>query len=276
MIQFTYRSISPISGRDIMSGISIHKFFAILLAILLFFTGLCTTSFTTQAASTATVGLSCTSKTLEIGDQMYLSAYSSKGGTPTFKSSNSSVASVSRSGKITAKAAGTAKITATIQGTSATCTIYVKRITVDLCTTGIKIEKKGSYRLRATASNYSEITWKSLNPSIATVTSTGVVTGKRPGKATITASAGGTTARCTVTVKKPAIRMSSTSLTLNAGQTLRIVATTSSSMRPVWSSSNTTVATVDQNGTITAHKKGIAIIKATVDGVKGQCVVKVK
>lgn len=259
-----------------MSSISKHKVIAILLAILVFFTGLCTSSITSQAAVSANVGLSCASKTLEIGDQMYLSAYSSTGGTPTFKSSNSAVATVNRAGKITAKSAGTARITATIQGTSAICTINVKKTTVDISATGIKIEEKGSYRLRATSSNYSKITWKSLNPTIATVSATGVVTGKRPGKAIITASSGDATARCTVTVKKPVIKLSSTNLTLNTAQTLRIVATTSSSMRPVWSSSNTKVATVDQNGGITAHKKGIAIIKATIDGVKGQCVVTVK
>ena len=260
-----------------MSSSSKYRALAILLAILIFFTGLCTSIITTHAASSSeAVALSCTSKTLEIGDQMYLSACSSSNKSPTFKSSNPSVASVSRSGKITAKSAGTAKITATIQGNSATCTIKVNKTTIDICTTGIHIQQKGSYRLRATASNYSHISWKSLNPSIASVSANGVVTGKRPGKAVIVASASGATARCTVTVKEPCILLSSSSITLKPNQSLKIVATTSTGMTPVWTSSNSGIATVDAKGNITGRKKGTAVITATIDGAKEKCRVTVK
>ena len=260
-----------------MSSISKHKVIALFLAIAIFIMGLCTSSITTQAAqANAPVTLSCTAKTLQIGDQMYLSAYSTSDKAPTFKSSNMAVATVNHSGKITARSAGTAKITATIGGNSAICTITVKKTTIDISTTGIHIEKKGSYRLRATASNYSKITWKSLNPTIATVSSNGVVTGKRPGKAVIVASANGAMAKCTVTVKEPVILLSSTSLTLKQGQSIRIVATTSSGLRPVWSSSNGSIASVDTNGGITAHKKGTCTITVMADGTKAQCTVTVK
>ena len=45
-------------------------------------------------------------------------------------------------------------------------------------------------------------TWKSSNTAIATVSSTGLVTGKTPGTTIITASANAKTAKCTVTVKR--------------------------------------------------------------------------
>lgn len=259
-----------------MSCMSKHKFLAILMAIIIFFTGFSISLFSTNAAAPSRVMLSHTSKTLEVGDQMYLSAYTSSGGTATFKSSNSSVATVTRSGKITAKAPGTAKITATINGAQAVCTIKVQRISIDISATGIKIEQKGSYRLRATTSNYSKVTWRSKNPSIATISSNGVVTGKKPGTAVITASAGGTTVSCSVTVKKPILKLTSSSLTLAPNQSRRLVATASNNMKPVWSSSNNSVASVDQDGTIRALKKGTAIIRASVDGASSQCTVTVK
>lgn len=230
----------------------------------------------TFAASQQPLTLSCNEKTLEIGDQMYLSAYSSNGKNATFKSNRPSVASVSRSGKITAKAAGTAKITASIGNYTATCTIHVKKTTVQICTSGIYIEKKGSYRLRATASNHSNITWRSKDPTIATVSATGVVTGKRPGKAVIIASAGGSSASCTVTVKTPRLLLNKTTLTLAPKASTSIVATASNGMRPVWSSSNPSVAAVSSDGIITAYKKGSATITATVDGVRAHCRVTVK
>ncbi len=264
-------------GGILISGISKKKTLAIFLAILLLCAGISASSIPSLAASSSkAIGLSFTSKTLEVGDQTYLSAYSSSNHTPSFKSSNPSVASINKSGKITAKTPGTALITASIQGRSAVCTIKVKKTHINICTTGVHIEQKGSYRLRATASNYGDITWRSKNPSVATVSQSGVVTGKKPGVATIVASTKGASATCTVTVKAPMMLISKTTVTLKPGESTRIVATTSSSMIPIWSSSNPSVASVDSKGKVTAHKKGSATICAKVDGVQRQCIVTVK
>ena len=253
-----------------------YKFFAIVMAFIIFFTGFSLSWVTTRAAAVDWVTLSCTSKTMEIGDQMYLSAYSATGGTPIYRSSNPYVASVNSAGKITANAPGNVRITATINGKSATCNVTVNRVRVEICASGIKIQKKGSYRLRASASNYSTIVWRSKNPAVATVSPSGVVTGKKPGTATITASAGGATASCVVTVLAPTIKLTSSKITLAPNQSRRLVATASNHMKPVWSSSNQAVASVDSNGTIKAHKKGTATITASVDGATSKCVVTVK
>lgn len=67
----------------------------------------------------------------------------------------------------------------------------------------ISLTESKTLQLTATVTGKSKkATWKSSNTAIATVSSTGLVTGKTPGTTIITASANGKTARCTVTVKR--------------------------------------------------------------------------
>ena len=118
------------------------------------------------------------------------------------------------------------------------------------------------------------VTWTSSNPSVATVSSSGVVTAVANGTATITATtADGSnkTATCAVTVNIPVkatgVTLNQTSLTLtSAGQTATLQATVSpsnaSNKNVTWSSSNPSVATVS-NGVVTAVANGTATITAT-------------
>ncbi len=130
----------------------------------------------------------------------------------TWKSSNTKVASVSSSGVVTGKSAGTAVITCTAKdgsGITASCTVTVTPITV----TGLRLSKAAltvragrSYSLRATVlprnTDFKTVTWQSSNPAVATVSAKGKVKGIAPGTVTITATANnGMTASCTVTVK---------------------------------------------------------------------------
>lgn len=228
------------------------------------------------AGYTATIRLSTTQTTMRIGDVKYLTAYTSTGKKATFKSSKPSVVSINASGKMTAKSSGTATITAKSGNAQASCKVTVTKTKVTISANSVSIEKKGSYRLRATASSYSRIKWRSGNPGIATVNSTGVVNGIRPGQVTITASADGVTASCQITVKTPIVKLNKSSITLKPGQSARIVATTSNGFLPIWSSGKNSVATVSQNGTVTAKKTGKTTITANVDGVKKYCTVIVK
>lgn len=120
------------------------------------------------------------------------------------------------------------------------------------------------------------ITWTSNNNSVATVLN-GTVNGVSPGTATITAtSEGGLTAKCTVTVSNisvTGVTLSSTSETLSIGSTKQLNATVSPSNATnksvTWTSSNTSVATVDTNGLVTAKAVGTTTITVkTVDGSK--------
>lgn len=248
-----------------------------LFAVLILMFGIMSQVQQVNAAAKATpiIRLSATQTTMRIGDVKYLTAYTSTGKKPTFKSSRSSVVSVNASGKMTAKTSGTAVITVTSGKAQAACQVTVQKTKLTISTSSVSIEKKGSYRLRATASSYANITWRSSNPKVATVNATGVVNGIKPGQATITASANGTTVSCRVTVKTPIVKLNKTSLTLKPGQTARIVATASNGFVPIWSSSKSNVATVSQNGTITAKKAGKTTITANVDGVKKYCTVTV-
>ena len=131
----------------------------------------------------------------------------------TWSSSNTSIATVSSAGVVTAKSTGNATITATSQadGTkSGTCTVTVTDSTVHV--TGVTLNKNstsitagGSETLTATVSpnnaTNKSVTWSSSNTGIATV-SNGTVTGVAGGTATITVTTtdGSHTATCTVTV----------------------------------------------------------------------------
>lgn len=127
-------------------------------------------------------------------------------------------------------------------------------------------------RLSVTGSNNS-VKWSSSDDSIAKVTKNGYVYGLKPGKCTIKAVVDGKTFECTVTVKE--IGLNQTSLTLNAKETYQLkVNGIKEGIK--WNSSNKSVVKVDNNGKVTAVKKGTATIKATVNNVTYSCKVKVK
>ena len=118
------------------------------------------------------------------------------------------------------------------------------------------------------------VTWTSTDTAVATVNSSGVVTAKKVGECMIVAKAGGAEAECHVTVRKPAskVTLNKSSMTLDIGATETIHATVTPADASVpavqFTSSNPQVATVDQNGLVTAIKKGQTQIKATAAGGK--------
>ena len=203
----------------------------------------------------------------------------------TWKSSNTSVAAVSSSGVVTAKAAGVATITVTTNDGSKTAQCNV---TVSVPVSGVSLDKTSltlpvgdTQTLTATVSpsNASDksVAWSSGNTSVATVSSTGVVTAKAAGTTTITVTTkdGGKTATCNVTVVIPVtgVSLDQMSLTMVAGDNRTLTATVSPSdatdKSVTWSSSNTSVATVSATGVVTAKAGGSATITVTTnDGGK--------
>jgi uncharacterized protein YjdB len=157
------------------------------------------------------VALNKTTATLAKGKTVTLSKTLTPGdSTDTVKwsSSNTKVATVSSSGVVTAKGAGTATITATTtSGKKATCKVTVTipstKITMSKTTATVKKGKTLTLKGTLAPSNSTDtVKWSSSNTSVATVTSKGVVTGKKAGTATITVTtSSGKKATCKVTVK---------------------------------------------------------------------------
>lgn len=150
------------------------------------------------------ITVSPTSYTMEAGDKKTLTATvwpaSTGTGSLSWTSSNNSVATVDANGKVTAVALGTANITASQNGMSATCVITVAGISLNKTST--TIVKGRNEQLTASVYPYSTYTWTSSNPSVATVSDTGLVTAVANGTTTIkvTTEDGRYKATCTVTV----------------------------------------------------------------------------
>ena len=214
----------------------------------------------------------------------------------TFKSSNTKVAKVSSSGKITGVKGGTATITvaaADKAGAKATCKVTVKNVavkSVKLSKTSATVNVGASTTLKATVSptnaTIKTVTWKSSNTKVATVSTAGKVTGKAAGTATITVTtkSGAKKATCKVTVKNVAttgVSLNKTATTINVGKTETLKATVSPTNATVktvtWASSNANVATVSSTGVVTAKAAGTATITVTTTNgaKKASCTVTV-
>jgi len=255
----------------------------------------CTVTVKEKTVAVTSVTLSQTSLALEEGQTATLTATVSPADatdkTVTWSSSNPSVATVTE-GRVSAVKEGTATITASCGGKSATCSVTVSRkyiavTSVTLNQTSLSLEEGDSATLIATVSpadaTEQTISWSSSNPSVATVAE-GRVSAVKEGTATITASCGGKSASCTVSVKKKyvdvtSVTLSEYSMTMEEGQTATLIATVNpanaTEQTVKWSSSNPSVATVTE-GRVTAIKEGTASITASCGGKSASCSVTVK
>ena len=131
----------------------------------------------------------------------------------TWASSNTSVATVSSSGLVTGKVAGSATITATSEGQSGTAAITVVHVPVASVTVSPasgSVPAGSTLQLAATPKDASgnaltgrTITWSSSNTAVATVSSSGLVSGVVAGSATITAMSEGQSGTAAITVTPP-------------------------------------------------------------------------
>lgn len=209
----------------------------------------------------------------------------------TWSSSNSSCVSVNNKGEIEALSVGTAIITAkTSSGLSATSTVTVTddqieidSIILDKSTLTLATESKGTLRATINPTNTTEdktLVWESDDVSIATVGATGIVTARSPGTTTIRVKTSNNKySECVVTVNSDIkfVSLNLTAMEMEEGvkQSLRATinpSNTTNSKALEWKSSNPNVATVSDNGEVTAISQGYATISViTVNGKKAEC-----
>lgn len=154
---------------------------------------------------------------------------------------------------------------------------------VSLNTSTIEMVEGETFSLVATVlpkdAEYDGVIWASSNASVANVNS-GAVSAVKEGTATITASAGGKSATCSVKVSSKIVAVTSitldkTSLSMKVGETETITAIVSpdnaTDKTVEWGSSDVAVATV-ADGIITAKKSG----EATITAKSGSCIAECK
>lgn len=204
-----------------------------------------------------------------------------------WSSSDTSVAVVDGEGKVSAVDYGDATITVKIKGSnySDTCKVSVigKMTGVELNKDETAVIKGGATQLIAQAlpedtTDTVSFTWKSNDTSIATVDETGKVTGVNFGDATITVTCGTFTDTCIVHVtgEVAAINLDKTKVILAKGKSTKV----SVSVEPeevagtpviTLESSDGNVATISDDGTITAIGDGTCTITASYNGLKDTC-----
>lgn len=123
-----------------------------------------------------------------------------------WSSSNSKIARVSSNGTITGVKAGKAVITASISNKKYKSTVTVKNPSFKLNVANISIVKGKTYKVKGSCTPNATILWKTSNSAIATVSKSGVITGKKAGVTTITAKANGISRVVKVTVKNPPLK----------------------------------------------------------------------
>lgn len=178
----------------------------------------------------------------------------------TWTSTNTAVATVGTTGTITPLSGGTTTIsynTGCGTAVSKTVTVYAQPAAI----TGTTEVCVGA--TTTLANSVSGGTWSSSLPSVATINSTGTVTGVSDGTATITYTNGTCFATTVVTVNplpNSGVLSSDSSMCLGDAS----VVTTTSSDDGTWSSSNGSVISIDLNGNTSADAAGTSTISFTV------------
>ncbi len=218
------------------------------------------------------------------------------GRTVTWSSNNGAVATVSGSGVVTGSAVGTATITATSEGKSGSATITVSTVpvaTVTVAPPSAGLNTGQTVQLSATTRDSAGnvlagrvVTWGSSAPSVATVTSGGLVTGVAAGTATMTATSEGKSGTSAITVTfvpVATVTVTPASANLAVGQTVQLTATpkdangnTLTGRTITWATSNASVATVTTSGSVKGVTAGSATITATSEGQSGSSAISVR
>ncbi|MGN0443692.1 MAG: Ig-like domain-containing protein [Acutalibacteraceae bacterium] len=258
-----------------------------------------------DSVSVTGITLDYEEKAMQVGDTITLIARiapaDASNKTVVWTSSNTDVAYVSN-GKVTAKGAGTSTITAkTADGSfTAVCRLTVTQeaplvinvtgVTLDKTSLSITAGSTATLSATVSPSNATDksVTWSSSNAAVASIDADGKITALKAGNVIITVKTtdGAKTATCKLTVTSAtvpvtAVLLDQTAITLRVGGARTLIATVlpdnATNKAVTWTSSNDSVASVDESGVVTAKAAGQATIKVTAEGnCIAQCVVTVE
>ena len=247
-------------------------------------------------ATIAGINLAPSNSAIEIEEKLQINATiepNTSEETLIWVSSNSKVATVDQNGLVTGKSHGTVSITATgrdsmvansvkvtVQTAPKSVTLNITDKMIDLSTMEPSFQLYGTIN-PSTANVYLDLKWTSSDESVAKVDDNGRVTALKNGVATITVSTGNKkTATCKVTVhtSPTSVWISDTNITLDTSENYYSkTAKLSASAKPdtsdiytgiTWTSSDTGVVKVDNNGNLIAINSGSSVITATTENGK--------
>lgn len=234
---------------------------------------------------------------LKTGEYYFLKTeLSPSGSTETelaWESSDTKVATVDDEGKVTAKGSGVAIIMVrTEAGGIAYCKVTVTQAVEGLLlnysekTVFLGTEFKLKVSISPSNASDKSVTWTSSDPTVASVSDEGIITGLKGGMAVITCTTvdGGYSAVCVITVREEIVKinLNYNEYYLGVGKSVNLVANviseSATNKNVTWVSSNEDVAYVNKNGKVTGVKLGYATITAIAqDGseVEASCEIRV-
>ena len=207
-----------------------------------------------------------------------------------WKSSDTTMAIVNSAGVLTGVKAGSVAVSATDGTVSGSMSVTVTQAALASIAIGgngalaagvsEQLSALGTYTDSSTQSITSQVTWKSLDTTIATVSNSGMLTSLKAGTVGITATMGSVTGNANVTVTSAVlttINVGTPSPSLASGGTEQLTATgvysdasiQSLTTQVIWGISDQTVAAVAGTGVLTALKAGSVTVTATLGSVSG-------
>jgi len=225
---------------------------------------------------------------------------SSLGRSIAWTSDNEIAATVTGSGLVTARKAGTARITASpVENTQASCSATVEVVDARIVSavispkpTTLRLGVARQFGVTLTDSaggaipSGRTITWRSVTPATATVSANGLVTGLALGAARIAVNVEGAVDTVSFTISKipvSTVRLSPLSSSIVQGGTVQLNATIEDSTGTTvtdrvveWTSSDPTRASVSQSGLVTTNAPGTVTITAISETRSGTAQVTVQ